>query len=285
VSAEYLLWWVKDTPLNVPGLGSIPGAGPFAGTLNAAFPGLNTSLSDGAFSGVRLSAGGWFDSRATWGMEGSFFVLERRTASAFATGDEAGASAVSNLRLWGGEANGLLNLVHDPVSHLELLAGFRYLDLTENMTLAAGADFPGGVGINAVEGIHTRNQFYGAQIGVKGGLRFGPVTTDVIGKVAMGVMNQAVTDQGAASQNLIPPPTAVAFTDRRTRDVFGVVPEFELRVGYDITRNIHAFVGYDFLYANSVARPGNQINFGPITGVKGSSFWAQGLNFGIAFSF
>jgi len=64
-------------------------------------------------------------------------------------------------------------------------------------------------------------------------------------------------------------------------------------------------VGYNFLYCSSVLRPGNQIdrvldetlipNFGtgvapagqsrPAPILRGSDFWAQGLNFGVEFRF
>ena len=86
---------------------------------------------------------------------------------------------------------------------------------------------------------------------------------------------------------------------------FAVVPEFGLNVGYDVTSHMRAFVGYNFLYWSSVARPGKQIdrtldenripNFTinrtvatatetrPIGKVESESFWVQGINFGLLF--
>lgn len=81
-----------------------------------------------------------------------------------------------------------------------------------------------------------------------------------------------------------------------------MVPEATLNLGANVTRNLTAFVGYNFLYANHVLRPGNQIDrqvnpdqvpgFGGTTGVfagparpqpllNDSDFWAQGINFGL----
>ena len=92
-----------------------------------------------------------------------------------------------------------------------------------------------------------------------------------------------------------------------TRTVFAVVPEVGLNVGYRITPWASVFVGYTFLYANDVVRPGNQINrnINPTQSVSwgggkflnpqgpaepsfkfnSSDFWAQGINVGLDFRF
>jgi len=43
-------------------------------------------------------------------------------------------------------------------------------------------------------------------------------------------------------------------------DRLAVVPEMSGNVGYDLTANIRAYVGYTFLYIDNVARPGTQID-------------------------
>ena len=86
---------------------------------------------------------------------------------------------------------------------------------------------------------------------------------------------------------------------RFTRDMFSVVPEIGVNVGYQITDNLTAYVGYNFLYWTNVARPGDQIDrtinisqlsggnlAGPARPVftpRATDFWAQGVNFGLAF--
>ena len=37
-------------------------------------------------------------------------------------------------------------------------------------------------------------------------------------------------------------------------------PDFECKIGYQVTQGIRVFAGYNFLYWSSVARPGDQIN-------------------------
>jgi hypothetical protein len=91
------------------------------------------------------------------------------------------------------------------------------------------------------------------------------------------------------------------------RDVFAVVPEAGVNVGFRLTSWASIVAGYTFLYASNVARPGNQIDrvinptqsgaidlTNPATLVgtarprfkfEGSDFWAHGLNAGLAFQF
>ena len=87
----------------------------------------------------------------------------------------------------------------------------------------------------------------------------------------------------------------------RTRDVFAVVPEAGLTLGYRLTPAVSIVAGYTFIYASDVVRAPNQINRtvnyssgvpAPPTGpqepsfkFKSSDFWAQGLNAGVAFRF
>ena len=46
----------------------------------------------------------------------------------------------------------------------------------------------------------------------------------------------------------------------RQRDVFAVVPEVGLNVGYDITPRLRVFAGYSLIFWSNVARPGPQID-------------------------
>ena len=54
-------------------------------------------------------------------------------------------------------------------------------------------------------------------------------------------------------------------------------------VGYQVTENLRLALGYTFLYASTVVRPGDQID--PVSGAgdpafafHGTDFWAQGLD-------
>jgi hypothetical protein len=90
------------------------------------------------------------------------------------------------------------------------------------------------------------------------------------------------------------------------RDRVAVVPEVDVTLSYQITRNLWAFAGYDFLYINKVLRPGNQIDRGinvsqtlqnaiagnalapapqPALFLVNSDFWAQGGHVGLQFCY
>jgi hypothetical protein len=91
----------------------------------------------------------------------------------------------------------------------------------------------------------------------------------------------------------------------QSKDDFSVIPEAEIRLGYQVTKHLSAFVGYNFMYWSSVVRPGEQINRNltptiipsffeftpgapatqPAPLFKTTDFWAQGINFGMELRF
>src|SRR5262249_29826934 len=119
----------------------------------------------------------------------------------------------------------------------------------------------------------TRNQFYGGQVGGRLSWQSDRFSIDAAGKIALGATHQVVNIQGGSSQFALPggfAPTPGVFLGgiyaqptnigRRTVNDFTVLPSLELKLGYQITQGIRAFIGYDFLYWNQVVRPGNQID-------------------------
>src|SRR5205823_3226983 len=93
---------------------------------------------------------------------------------------------------------------------------------------------------------------------------------DLRGKLALGVTHQEINISGGQSL------TNAAGTAQAlggllalnsnigdfSRDRFSVVPELGVNVGYNLTPNLRAFCGYNFLYWSSVVRPGDQIDRG-----------------------
>ena len=88
---------------------------------------------------------------------------------------------------------------------------------------------------------------------------------------------------------------------RFSRDRFGLIPEVNLNVGYQLTDHLRLFVGYDILYWSNVVRPGDQISRsinptqqlgGTLMGVAAplpqfhtTDFWAQGVSLGLDLQF
>jgi hypothetical protein len=160
----------------------------------------------------------------------------------------------------------------------------------------------------------TRNQFFGAQLGVKAEQQFGRFDGSVVGKVALGDNYQTVSINGNSVVSGFGLPSGTTsggiFTQetnigQRSRNQFAVVPEAQLQLGYTISSGIRLFVGYDFIYLNNVVRPGDQVDTtlnltgnptlspgSTLTGAarpeavfKRSSFWAQGIQFGASYRF
>ncbi len=239
--SEYLLWWVKNAQLPVPLVTT--------GDPNVGFPLVNSAgaigqpgtrvlfggsdASFGAFSGMRFTLGGWLNRDHVVGIEGSGFLLERRT-NQFAAGSDAlgnpplylpafnvqaGAEravaiadplrqfsgdvfVTSSLQLWGAEFNGVLNVWRRPGLEVTLLAGFRYADLTESLNIHNTTNdllFFNTTVLNDQFG--TRNQFYGGQVGGRVSWKRDRLSMDVTGKVALGTTHQVVSIQGDITQS------------------------------------------------------------------------------------
>lgn len=321
----------------------------------------NTRLDYGRMSGAQAGGGIWLDDRHIWGLETDGFILERRTLhfhfASDATGNPILARPITDLingdlaqdafpisspgvasgsfdvstssRLWGAEGNILRNLYASDCFRADLIVGFRYLDLQEDLDLLQqSTQLPGsfapftlpdatgtpqfladGSTLTIAESFHTRNQVFAGQLGMRFEGHSGNAYVDVTGKVGFGPNHETVSIAGVTTTNdpnlpqtaagglLALPGTNIG---KHTNNWFVVVPQVHVKIGYWMRDWLQLFVGYDFLYINQVARPGDVINnnintalsplspnFGagvgpnqPGTLFRKDDFWAQGLSFG-----
>jgi hypothetical protein len=246
--------------------------------------------------------------------------------------ERSGRVAVpSTSRLWGAEANALLALSRDGSLHICALAGFRYLDLQEGLGINSfSTALNNGMPTNTVvflgqpvgppgsvlvtDQFATRNQFYGGQIGGRVDYTSGKLFGSLAVKVALGDTHEVISNTGMTTLT-VPGQPNIAVNGGRlvgasnaghfSQEAFSVVPEVEVKVGYQVTNKIKAFVGYNFLYWAEAVRPGNQIDqtvdarqvptsvvftpgfvgTAPTVPFRKSDYWAQGINFGLAFAF
>jgi hypothetical protein len=342
---EGLVWWTKNQPLPVPIVTTGPASdGGSAGNLG--MPGttsLDGSLHNGVSGGIRLFAGGWFNCDHSIGMDGSVFVLgqtspgfnvvDRSGVGALvinepvsgapfntqvsAPGIESGAVSVSSSSRFGGaDVNALGNLYRGHGWTINLLGGYRFLELDESLTIAANSNLfttttytdnfgntlvtaPPGSTVTVIDQFSTRNQFNGGQVGLQGEFLWGLLSLGVTAKLGIGDTHEVVTVGG--NTTVVPvngPPVPLAGGNyaslqigRYATDRFALAPEAQLTVGYQVLPCLRAQLGYDFLYLSRVARPGNQIDHTydgvthPLVPMASSSFWAQGLTVGLAFRF
>jgi hypothetical protein len=316
-SGEYLFWWIKDFPLPAPlvttGSPNPATGGGVLGRSSTTILFGGSAIEVPVFSGARIAAGYWLDEEHIFGIEGSGFFLAERSAANFRASSDlngtpdltspvidtltqsesgsliafpgafAGSVAVTtSSELWGAEANVAGNMVHDDRWTLDLLTGFRYLELREDLTISrertvlpAGEDrFLGnpvfaGNSLNLVDDFSTRNNFYGWQVGGRAEFHYNRLALTALGKLALGGMHQVVDINGTTT---LTPPTGMATAapggllalpsnaGHHTQEKFTVLPEFGVTAGWQVNDSLRAFVGYSVLYADQVVRPGEQIN-------------------------
>jgi hypothetical protein len=364
VSAEYLMRWFKDPPIAQP-LVATTVADPFT---NPGVLGQNGTvilldgdhgLELGMFSGFRTSAGVALDRYHTWMLEGSFILLEQRGESRRFESDANGNPVISRpiinpatreegvflvsfpdnfagridigtrSQFWGAETNVVRKLVSGDWGGIDMIGGFRYADLSEDLVINdqslvlalsgqggrfLGAFVPPGSSLAKNDIFDTRNQFYGAQFGLKAEVRRG--NWFLFGKTQLGLGNtrQSLNISGTS---ILTTPTGAIVTapggllalptnmGRFNHDDFGLLPELNLNLGYQLSEGIRVFVGYDLTYWSNVIRPGDQIDrnvnrsfvptsefFGgspfppePVILFRSTDWWMQGINFGVAVRF
>ena len=318
VGAESLLWWFKDSPLPVPLLTttSNPNAMPLAAINdpNATVLLGNQNLSTGDHWGARFTAGFWIDDRHQIALEGGYFFLANKTTVRTVTsdgqpgapilavpffdadavaestfvlatpGNSAGSAMLSlTNRLEGAEIQGVVQAFDGNHLHVDILAGFRYLDLTENLTYATASTTLAGPNtdliLNTVDQFGMQNQFYGWQVGARANYQIGRWAVCASAKLALGDMSETANLNGFAITNFFNGPAGGPFTGvptqnlpgsgtfvqpsnlgRTTRDQFAIAPEIGVKVSYQLTDRLQVFAGYDFLYLSTVIRPGEQID-------------------------
>jgi hypothetical protein len=226
----------------------------------------------------------------------------------------AGTVAVSSSsRLFGAELNARTNWWRGCCWRFDTLLGFRYVGLDERLSVNESLAVPMGAAIAVNDRFGTENNFYGGQLGGDLELRQGPWSLNLVGKVALGSMRETVNINGSTTffvpgsapsvqlGGLLAQPTNIG---QFARDRFAVVPEVGVKLGYQATQHLRLTLGYTFLYLSDVARPGSQIDrainvtqlasqFGPGTLVgparpaiipRETDFWAQGISFGLEFT-
>lgn len=349
INAEYLLWRIKGSYL--PPLAQRLGF--FPSTLNEVLVG-GRDVNPGNSYGGRATAGLWLNRSRTVGLEAGYFYLGPRSFNQSASGTSEPSNSFivrpftnalpnnvifpiaypSNARgsvaaslashIQGAELNTLYDLGERVCCRLQLLGGFRFLDLKERLTIISNHAYNDVVPLGdfsdsfyqVTDEFATRNRFYGGQGGVRTEFSRGKLRVEFSGKVALGVARQLVNISGSTVRlnrntydtrvgGLLALETNIG---RYERSQFAVLPEVKASIGYQLTDNLVAFAGYDFLYLNRVARSAEQIDFTvnwvrvpflyleerpverggparPAFSFSDSSFWAQGLTLGARIQF
>jgi hypothetical protein len=336
---------MKNQPLSVPIVTTGP-ASQGANAGNLGMPGttsLDSPLNTGLAGGFGLFAGGWFTADHTIGMDGSFFILAKQTAGfsvvdrsgvgnlvinepvsgapfitqVSAPGIESGGVFVdASTRFGGGDINLLYNLHRANGWTINLLGGYRFMELDESLTITANSNLfvtttytdnmgnvlayaPPGSSVTVIDQFGTRNQFNAGQIGTEFQYQLRRLFIGGTAKLAIGDTHEVVSING--NTTVFPVNATPVFLaggnyatlqiGRYATDRFALAPIAQLKLGYQFTTCIRGQLGYSFLYLSNVLRPGNQIDntndgaLHPLVPMASSSFWAQGLTFSLQFTF
>ncbi len=332
---EYLFWWVRRAPVALPlAVNDLPiGGEPLTF-------GSEVGQFDGT-SGGRLGLGYWFNPERTWGIDVSGFFLPSQSRTSAIQSDALGNPPLDRPGIVAGQptlvpislpnslAGGLItraalrlsgvqtNLVWEALSsehaRVELLAGYRHLDLRESLTVdqagQALAPFDtdlfgplnAGDDVLAQDQIATENHFNGGQVGVRAEWACSSCYLRLTGEVGLGADSQELQasgftnlvtglGSGGTPGALVAPGGAYvgpASPLRIDRDRTSVMGEVGIEAGVRLTTCVRLFVSYSLLVWGGVARPGDQLGGlgGASPALQTSSFWAQGVGAGLEWRF
>jgi hypothetical protein len=194
----------------------------------------------------------------------------------------------------------------------DLTLGYRYLRLrddlgvTEDLT-SLTTEAPGSFLVSDTFG--TKDQFNGGELGLSMAMHRDRWSLLLTPKIALGVTHETADINGSTlstdstGHSTISQGGLLALSSNigsYSKDVFAVVPQGGVTLAYQLSPRLQATFGYSFLYWSRVARAGDQVDFlvnsnllpgGTATGTTNhpafafnqSSYWAQGLNFGITY--
>ncbi|MBL8794548.1 MAG: BBP7 family outer membrane beta-barrel protein [Planctomycetia bacterium] len=220
---------------------------------------------------------------------------ERRAFVTFPNDFVGGLGVTLSDHLWGIETNLLVNVLAGGVPRqarqcpwgewrLGLLAGVRYLDLCEDLTIqqvtrligARVANFGGTVVTRPSilflsDGFAARNQFYGGQVGGQLEWAHGALAVELLGKLAIGGCHETLKITGATGLDRFPGFTSLQTLEgallasptnigRQGTERFCFVPELGATVGWQCSSHVRLSAGYSFMYWSRVVRPGDQMD-------------------------
>lgn len=222
----------------------------------------------------------------------------------------------SRVQSAGGGVRYALNPPANPARFF-LLGAYRFFQLNESLSIVAtstpGRDpFPFPVppeSLQSTDNFSTKNTFNGGEIGLGTELGFRRWTLGAETRLAMGNMHQTVTINGSTAATsgvlvasypggLLTQPSNIGTFDR---DQFSLIPQVDVKLGFQIVPSLRLTVGYNFTYVTQVLRPGDQIDLNvnttqiagqPLVGpaspsvpFDSTSIWLQGITGGLDLRF
>ncbi|MHB1949269.1 MAG: BBP7 family outer membrane beta-barrel protein [Gammaproteobacteria bacterium] len=239
--------------------------------------------------------------------------------------------AIEN-RLQSAELMGLFKIKEVNCFRMDFLAGLRWVQFREKFvfdvnTSGVSGGPTAGQFFNSHDLFDNVDNFYGFNFGLQTKYDSSQIYGLASARLAVGNMNESVQINGSSSTSngtlffpvnraagrvinggIFAQPSNIG---HHSNNIFAVVPELDLQLGYHLLKNLSVFTSYNIVYISNLARPGNLINrninttrtalanasrasgsgiaaggpAGPNINFLNTSFWAQGVSFGLTFSY
>jgi hypothetical protein len=298
--ADYLLWFTPGQHL--PGnLVTTPPTIAAPGTVLGGNPAYNVS------NGLRINTGIWMDSCERLGAMTQIDTVFRTYSTVNVPAgnllnttfngqplsfvlDGNGLQYQSWSQFNNVDTDTILRVLCNNNTRVYALAGTKVMYLEEDISL----NYSSG-GVSFLDEFHTRNTFFGGEIGLYGQHLMGRLSVDAAAKLALGAMFNNITILGKNNGGL----RSQVFTNDanigyRENTYFSVAPEFVANAYYHLTERIWLRIGYNFMLYTGVTRPWQYIiqnnsagpglnlfpNTQPAFAYQNSTFVIHGLNFG-----
>jgi hypothetical protein len=192
---------------------------------------------------------------------------------------------------------------------LDFLAGYQFNRIDDDLVMTSSVTTAQPVTTTLVDVFDAQNEFHAGEIGLAAEFYRGCWTISMLGKVALGNMNQRVDIDGdfsvvgggapaTGAGGLFTQPTNIGVYER---DVVAYSPEANFKISYALNDCWDLSVGYTFIYWTRVAMAGDQIdtnvNSTQLTGgalagsatpafnFDDSDFWVQTVDIGVTFNY
>ena len=205
--------------------------------------------------------------------------------------------------------------VRSPVSKMDYLFGYRYARLRDELNIDSSSRALSGATTGSTLSISdefgTRNRFHGFEVGLTYEWRPTPLwEAELLAKVALGrssanldIWGETVTTSPTGTTASSPSGLLARTSNSGSFETsrFGALSEFGVNLHRDLQCGLKFSVGYSFIHWGSVNRAGDQIDVAvnpaellpgnanngsrPMNPGGKSSYWAQGLNFGLTYDF
>lgn len=200
---------------------------------------------------------------------------------------EGFAKINSQSQLMGADGHFLFSFCRGMTFRCDALAGVRWLGLDESLTMEtntrmlAPAPFfngnpPLAVDVGVRDRFSTRNDFVGADFGLKSRFVRDKWSLDLLTRVAIGGTHQIIRGDAFTGVTFPGFPTQFVRTGRLIgpansgvfgNDIFSAVPEIGITFGYQATSWCRLNLGYNWVYWTNVVRPGGQVD--PVINPRG----------------